>query len=124
MLQKVMEMLDQIGYTCTPKDEKLITFLTEKVESDILSYTNQSELPTQLEPDLILAVCGELLQFRKAEGTLDMGNLNFDGIKSLTEGDTSITFVESETDEAKFSKFVTYLTSWKRKALRFRRLVW
>ena len=124
MLKEVMDILDQIGYTCKPNDQTLIAILMDKISSDIKSYTNTVEVPAEMHYDIVLAVAGELLLIRKGSGQLEIANLRFEGFMSVKEGDTTITYAEGATDEAKFSSLIKYMTDWKKKALRFRRLVW
>lgn len=124
MKDEVMELLDQLGYTCTESDIEFIDVLINKVASDIKAVTNTSDVPEEMHMDHVFAVAGELLMIKKGSGKLELSALSFDGIKSITEGDTSVTYADNETDEGKFNGLIAYLTNWHQKAISFRKLVW
>lgn len=124
MVSEVMKLLDQVGYTCVPSDEELINLLLEKVETDMLSYMNLSELPEEMVHDLTIAVMGEFLSFKKNTGQLELSGLKFWGFSEIREGDTTVVTGSGQTEVAKFDEFVTYCGNWKDKAIRFRKLVW
>ena len=124
MVADVMKLLDQVGYTCIPSDEELISLLEEKVKSDMLSYMNLSELPEEMVQDLELAVMGEFLSFKKNTGQLELSNMKFWGFSEIREGDTTVVTGSGQTEVAKFEQFVSYCGNWKEKAISFRSLVW
>lgn len=124
MTKEVMEFLDKIQCVVYPGDETLIGILIDKVGSDLRSVTNLDEIPEDLHEDYVLAVAGELLLIKKGSGQLDLSALSFDGIKQISEGDTSVTFADDETAEGKFNSLIAYLLNWQEKAKRFRRMVW
>lgn len=125
MKEEIIDLLSQLGYEYNEdRDGYLIDFLIIKVKEDILAAINTVEIPEEMHQDYIMGVCGELLQIMKTSGQLDLSALTFDGIETITEGDTTIGFSETNSNEATFSKLISYLTNWQSKVPHFRRLVW
>ena len=55
-------------------------------------------------------MCGEFLFTQKQTGKLNLDELDLTGaIKSISEGDTTVQFVESESDEMKINALVKFL---------------
>ncbi len=121
---EVMSVLDQLGYVCLPADIDFLDLLIPKVGEDIMAALNTSAVPEEMHHDYVLAVCGDLLNIRRASGQLNLSALNFDGIKQITEGDTTIVYSENASSEMRFAELTACLEGWQKKIPRFRCLVW
>lgn len=88
----VAERLRQLGYEPTPADDGAIDYHLKKTEIELLCATNQRALPAALcymQADMAV---GRFLSEKKASGGLN-GAYDFEAVvKSIGEGDTSITY--------------------------------
>lgn len=127
MLVKVKERLTDLGFSTDLKDEVLIKHSIDQVTNHIKIETNQYDIPDALITKAIDMVVGEYLYLKKVLGLLDITTLDFStAIKSISEGDTNISFAISESDtvEVKFDKFVDSLRMPNINYSSFRRLKW
>lgn len=114
LIEVVLKRLVSFGYTPTKDDDFSIAFGIQKVQSHIQNVTNQEIVPEGLFEVATDMVCGEFLNVKYLSGKLEMDNLDFEGIvKSVTEGDTSVTFEVSGQDEDKFRKLIAWLMDGK-----------
>lgn len=113
-IESVLQRLVSFGCTPTKDDVFSIAFGIQKVQNHIFNQTNQEVLPNGLIEVAIDMVCGEVLFGKYLSGKLEMDNLDFDGIvKSVSEGDTSVTFDANGQDEEKFRQLVEWLMKGK-----------
>lgn len=100
----VVARLATLGYNVTDADTAGLNFLLNKCERDILADINQTVLPDGLFYTYVDMVAGQFLCDKKACGGLD-GAEGFDfsaPVKSITEGDVSITLSGASTPESRF----------------------
>lgn len=108
--EAVLERLESFGVTITEDDAFLITFSINATISTIKTTCNINELPEGLFFVAVDMVCGEYLDAMKNMNKLNIKSLDLNGaVTQIKEGDTSVTFDASTTDEAKLSAFIHYL---------------
>lgn len=114
MLNDVKSLLEALGYTVLPGDEWLLDFLTRKIEKDIQSACNVAQVPDALHETAVKMVAGEFLLAKK--GADQLNGFDVDGaVKSITEGDVSITF--EGTPEQRLDALIDYLRHYNSGAL-------
>ncbi len=107
----VISRLKMLGYSPNEDDYPAIDYELDEVTNYTLNYCNITEIPTIVEPRLIDKVCSYFLYYKKNSGSLD--GFNYDAvIKSIREGDTTITYAVGQgedTPENRFDAFVKKL---------------
>lgn len=124
---EVINRLEGLGYTIKPGDNETLGFLIGKIENEILNFCNIDELPIEAVYIAIDMVCGEFLLDKKSAGTLILNgiDLNQSEVKSISEGDTSVSFDSNNQNAAqKADMLINSLIDSKRNLYKFRRLAW
>ena len=107
----VIERLKQLGYIAESSDYSAIDFELKSVINYTLNYCNITNIPEIVEPKLIDRVCSQFLFYKKNSGSL--AGFNYDAvIKSIKEGDTTLTYAVGQgedTPENRFDSFVKKL---------------
>lgn len=93
MEEVISERLAALGCVVGDGDAELIAFCMRKVENYIKNFTNLPAVPEGLFEVFADRVCGEVLLSKLRSGELGGGAL---GIKSIVEGDVSVTFSGAE----------------------------
>ena len=110
-IENIIDRLKQLGYTVVETDYEQINFHLNYMIDYTLNYCNITEIPEIVEPRLIDRVCCDFLFYKKNSGTLD--GFNYDTvIKSIKEGDTTVTYAVGsgeDTPENRFDSFVKRL---------------
>lgn len=124
--ESVLKRLDSLGYTFEVEhDGWMISFAIHKVEAKIKNDCNVPEIPEGLIPCAVDMVCGEFLLDKKQTGQLNLEGLDLDGaISSIREGDTTVNFDTSATDEQKFNNFIAHLMDGKGDFVCYRKMRW
>ncbi|MGL5514386.1 MAG: hypothetical protein ACRDBM_14290 [Sporomusa sp.] len=123
MKDDVIERLLSFGYTVTAADEWVLNYCIEKVTQHIKNNCNVAKVPDGLRYVAIDMICGEFLYGKKASG--QSVGLDFEGVvKSVKEGDTTVTFNDSDSAEDKYDALVSYLMHTETDFATFRRLRW
>lgn len=122
----VLQRLISLGYKLEENDDWILSFAMQHVENHIKNSCNVTSIPDGLFNIAVDRVCGEFLFAKKQTGQLTIDGLNLDGaIASISEGDTSVSFVSGATDDDRFNQLVTYLmTKGDGDFTCFRRLKW
>ena len=112
MFNRVVKRLEQLGYEVNEEvDKEHIDYELESVTNYTLNYCNITEIPEIVVPKLIDRVCSQFLYYKKNSGSLD--GFDYDNvIKSVKEGDTTITYAVGQgedTPENRFDSFVKNL---------------
>lgn len=118
--------LANFGYTVTNDDSWLIGFTISKVENDIKTQCNVLTIPDGLYQTEIDMIVGEFLFGKKNMGQLTSLDLST-VVKSIEEGDTTITFAigsGSMTVEQRFDAIINYLRTPSISFAGFRRVKW
>lgn len=109
--EQVIGRLKQLGYTATESDNEQIDYELQKITNYVMNYCNITTIPEIIDPRIIDRVCSDFLFFKKNSGSLD--GFNYDAvIKSIKEGDTTITYAVGQgedTPENRFDSFVRTL---------------
>lgn len=121
----ICNRLVTLGVVPDEDDVWLIYFTVQKVEADILNQTNQTEIPEGLFVVAVDMVCGEIIQTKYLSGKLCLSDLQFGEIaKTVTQGDTTVTFESGESDEVKIKRLIDCLIDKGSDLLCYRKLKW
>ena len=108
---KIVDRLAQLGYVASAADYESIDFELSEAVNYTLNYCNITKVPEIVEPRLINRVCSSFLYYKKNSGSLE--GFNYDAvIKSIKEGDTTLTYAVGQgedTPENRFDAFVKKL---------------
>ena len=126
LYELVLRRLELLGYTATETDALAIAFSVQKAEFNIKNECNISEIPEELHHTLCDMSCGDFLAVKYHTGQLNLAELDLEGaISSISEGNVSITFDKSTTDEGKFNALVSALSTFGRGNVAcYRRFKW
>lgn len=110
--QQIVKRLKQLGYTVVDGDNDQIEFELDKITKYVINnFTRTDDIPSILDPRIIDRVCSDFLYYKKNSGSLE--GFNYDAvIKSIKEGDTTITYAVGQgedTPENRFDAFVKAL---------------
>lgn len=109
-IEAVLKRLVSFGYHLKEDDGWVICFAMQKVENHIKNSCNTTDIPDGLFHVAVDMVCGEFLFAKKQTGKLELTDIDLNGaIASISEGDTTVSFVAGASDEDKFNSFLTYL---------------
>lgn len=121
----VTARLKELGYTVTDDDTAMITYITNQVEQEIKNRCNITAIPDALQYVEVDMICGELLDLKNSSGALasvfDMAAAE----KSISEGDTSVTYSDEDSLATKIGKIIVWLKTHGIDGLiEFRRVRW
>lgn len=123
----VVARIAGLGYIVTDKDNAVVRYNISKAEAQLKAETNQSEVPEGLFYVWVDMAAGLFLTDKKAAGAL-AEVYDFDApAKSISEGDTSVTFAIADTGsfedqfDAMLAKMITPDPDL---IIAYRRLVW
>lgn len=125
--ENVIDRLKQLGYTTTETDNEQIDFELEKTLNYVLNYCNITEIPEILNVRIIDRVCAYFLFYKKNSGSLE--GFNYETvIKSIKEGDTTLTYAVGQGEDTPENRFDSFVKSLERGfdkwIVPFRRLRW
>lgn len=113
-LEQVIERLRQFGFEVAETDTATIQFELDLILDYVVNYcnfNNRDDIPEILDRRIIDRVCSEYLFKQKNAGNLE--GFDYEGfVKTIKEGDTSITFgnsADGDTPEDRFNSFVNRL---------------
>ena len=108
---QVISRLKMLGYTATVEDNNHLDYELNKTINYVMNYCNITTIPEILDPRIIDRVCADFLYYKKNSGSLE--GFNYDAvIKSIKEGDTTVTYAVGQgedTPENRFDAFVKQL---------------
>lgn len=96
MTNAVMDRLESLAYHIVGEDSLLIKILIDGVTKEILIECNITELPDELKPMAVDAVCGRFLDQKHSSKQLEDYDFTT-AVSSITEGDISISYSSGET---------------------------
>ena len=109
--EDVIKRLKHLGYTATENDYDHIDFELEKTLNYVMNYCNITIIPEIIDYRIVDRVCADFLYYKKNSGSLN--GFNYDAvIKSIKEGDTTLTYAVGQgedTPENRFDSFVKQL---------------
>lgn len=120
LLQRAKVMLESLGIV---PNETALSFAADKVAEQIKNFCNVVEVPRNLNYAATDMVCGEYLQQMQRLGKLEGFDVEA-AVKSISEGDVSITFMDNASAETKLEAFIKTLLSQENNLLACRRLRW
>lgn len=123
----VVSRLAELGYVATDIDNTAIRRNIDKAEAQLRAETNQREVPEGLFYAWVDMAAGLFLSDKKAAGALnDIYDFSAPA-KSISEGDTSVTFAIADTGsfEDQFDAILAKMTTPDPDLIiAYRRLVW
>lgn len=113
VLSDVVKRLGQLGYPVSEKDYEHIEFELNKILNYVKNYCNITTIPEILDPRIIDRVCSDFLYYKKNSGSLD--GFNYDTvIKSIKEGDTTLTYAVGQGEDTPENRFDAFVRSLER----------
>ncbi len=111
--EALRERLEDFGIETEENEETELKRALERAEMNIINAINCESVPDELRFTLLDIAAGEyLLAVKSREGA--------NGVKSVSEGDVSVTFTEGDTE----ALIDNLLTSGREEIISFRRLKW
>lgn len=108
--EDVINRLKQLGYTATESDYEQIDFELNNTLDYVRNYCNITTIPEILDLRIIDKSCGDFLNYKKNSGSLD--GFNYDAvIKSIKEGDTTITYAVGQGEDTPENRFDSFVKS-------------
>lgn len=109
----VIKRLEQLGYNATESDFSQIDYELELTLNYVKNYCNITTIPEILDLRIIDKVCGSFLYYKKNSGSLE--GFNYDAvIKSIKEGDTTLTYAVGQGEDTPENRFDSFVKSLER----------
>lgn len=122
IIQESVKRLTSYGVTV---DEIALGVAAGKTEEKIRNFCNITEIPEGLFHTAVNMVCGEYLNQMNLLGRLDAEAFPADAaIKSISEGDVSVSFMDNASASDKLTAFIKGLSECEGDLLAYRRLTW
>lgn len=104
----VTQRLLSLGHTVVPEDGWLLGFAVQKAESCFKIHCNLDVIPDELRTVEVDMICGEFLLAKKQSGRLE--GYEFEAaVKSISEGDVSVSYSGDSTPEQQFDTLLQRL---------------
>lgn len=111
--ENIIERLGQLGYTATEEDYFSIDFEMQKTINYVKNHCNITVIPDILDPRIIDRICGDFLFYKKNSGSLN--GFDYDAvIKSVKEGDTTISYAVGQGEDTPENRFDSFVKSLER----------
>lgn len=127
ILSAAKERLAAFGYKVTDNDNSALEYNIRRAEAYLIAQTNQKQVPDGLEYVWVDMAVGMFLADKKATGALG-DTYTFDApVKSVSEGDTSVTFAISDAGSAEdqFNAAISKMINPSAEVIAaYRKLVW
>lgn len=124
----VVERLSTLGYNINNGDTVTLQLAINGVEQYIKNFCNITEIPAELHNVAVDMAAGTLLKTKQAIGINVCDSIDFenDNIKSISEGDVSITYnTDSDSSTtAKYNALLDRLCNRDNELIAFRRIKW
>ena len=118
---RVKLRLSGFGYEFVDADDALIDYVLYKIEQNILNFCNISEVPEELSGEWVDGVCSDFLKMKFSTGGLkNIGQI----VKSISEGDTTISYSSTGTPEAQLLSCLNAMAVTPSNLVAFRKLRW
>ena len=117
--EDVIIRLQSLGYDINEGDGVTLENAIRETVHYIKAYCNIKEIPVDM-------AAGRLLRDKLATGSGVCGNIDFDdeGIKSVTEGDVSVTFSDSSGKTSRYENLIDRLCNKNDVLICYRRVRW
>lgn len=136
-IQEIIDRLAHFGYHAEQEEQSTIIFLKNKALNEVKNICNidleESELFNQatenLKYKIIDKICAEFLLTKLNSGTLTIDDIDMSkiDIKSVTEGDTSVTYATDggQSREQILNSYLTQLSTLDKEELyKYRKMEW
>lgn len=120
--KQVANKLKLLGYDIPDGESEILGILIDEVRDYILNYCNIKEVPTELNSCWVSLVCQKYLQNKLALG--DMEGVENGNISSISEGETSISYDNSNSSVARMQKLIDKLGKVENQLVGFRKVKW
>lgn len=137
---EVIERLKQFGYQPSQADESVIFVLRNKTIDEIKNICNIDKVPYEVEDlfdnefetlkyKVVDKICAELLLMKLNAGVLNLDDIDISklDLKSVTEGDTSVTYATDggQSREQILNSYLTQLSTLDKEELyKYRKMEW
>lgn len=122
----VVERLNTLGYNLNEGDIVTLQFAINGTEQYIKNFCNISDIPKELYYVAVDMAAGTLLKTKRSIGidTLEGIDLESDNIKSISEGDVSITYNSDSSNSAtaRYNTLLDKLCNRKNELIPFRKM--
>ena len=120
--KQVANKLKLLGYDIPDGESEILEILIDEVRDYILNYCNIKEVPAELNSCWVSLVCQKYLQNKLALG--DMEGVENGNISSISEGETSISYDNSNSSVARMQKLIDKLGKVENQLIGFRKVKW
>lgn len=124
----VVERLNTLGYNLNEGDIVTLQFAINGTEQYIKDFCNITDIPKELYYVAVDMAAGTLLKTKQGIGisTLEGIDLESDNIKSITEGDVSVTYNSDSSNSAtaRYNALLDKLCNRDAELIAFRRVRW
>lgn len=124
--KEVTEKLKSLGYNVDDSDLVFIQFAINGTEQYIKNFCNITVIPPELYFVAVDMAAGTLLRTKSSVGENVCNSIDFesDNIKSISEGDISVTYNSDSSTTAKYNALLDKLCNRDNELIAFRRLRW
>ena len=124
--KEVTEKLKSLGYNVDDSDLVFIQFAINRTEQYIKNFCNITVIPPELYFVAVDMAAGTLLRTKSSVGENVCNSIDFesDNIKSISEGDISVTYNSDSSTTAKYNALLDKLCNRDSELIAFRRLRW
>lgn len=127
-VKDVAERLSTLGYKINEGDTTALQLAINGTEQYIKNFCNISDIPSELYYVAVDMAAGTLLKTKRSIGidTLEGIDLESDNIKSISEGDVSITYNSDSSNSAtaRYNTLLDKLCNRKNELIPFRKMRW
>lgn len=120
--KKVANKLKLLGYDIPDRESEILEILIDEVRDYILNYCNIKEVPAEINSCWVSLVCQKYLQNKLALG--DMEGVENGNISSISEGETSISYDNSNSSVARIQKLIDKLGKVENQLVSYRKVKW
>ncbi len=111
--EQIIKRLKMLGYVATMEDNDNIEYELNKTLNYVKNYCNITTIPEILDPRIIDRICSDFLYYKKNSGSLE--GFNYDAvIKSVKEGDTTLTYAVGQGEDTPENRFDAFVKSLER----------
>lgn len=123
MIDKAVERLEAYGYEVTEADKVILAMIVGSTTAHINATTNLDEIPEGLTEQTLDAI---VAQFLRAKKLTSPESFNFEKmVKSISEGDTSVTYDGEKSAEERLDEWIdSMLTRLDDDIFKYRVLTW
>lgn len=111
--EMIKERLVHLGYTATNEDNSRIDFEMGIALDYVHNFCNRQDIPEVLDRAIVNKICASFLFYKKNSGGLE--GFDYDAvIKSIREGDTTVTYAVGQGEDTPENRFDTFVKSLER----------